>query len=163
MASWKLWMSNLRHSWKEFVKLTWRERWLLFQSFVFLAMIAAGLHLMNFQRLYSILVRFSTVPIGALGEDALQQASTTTRLVQAAASRMPFTITCLVRSTTLWWFLRRQGIASEIRIGVNQHDGEFQAHAWIEFNGVVLNDRDDIHLQYAAFDRNTVPNGTEWV
>ena len=163
MAFLKQSTSSMQHSWSKYCRLTWQERWLLFQAFAFLPLIAVGLHLMNFQRIRSILLRFSTEPVDVCGDDAMQQASTTARLVQATASRIPFKITCLTRSTTLWWLLRRQGIASEIRIGVNQHDGEFQAHAWIEFNGVVLNDRDDIHLQYAAFDRNTVPNGTEWV
>jgi hypothetical protein len=163
MASWKLWMSNLRHSWKEFVQLTWQERWLLFQSVVFLALIAAGLHLMNFQRLRSLLLRFSSVSPDVCGDAALEQASTTSRLVQAAASRMHFNITCLARSTTLWWLLRRQGIASEIRIGVNQQEGEFQAHAWVEIDSIVLNDKADIHHHYAAFDRITLPKGTEWV
>ena len=156
-------MSSLQNDWKEFNQLTWQERWLLFQVFMLLPLIAAGLQLMNFQRLHSILMRFSTVPIGAFGEDALQQASTTTRLVQAVASRMPFTITCLARSTTLWWFLRRQGIASEIRIGVNQQEGDFHAHAWVEADGIVLNDKPDIHQQYSAFEKITLPDGAEKV
>jgi hypothetical protein len=156
-------MGNLRHSWKEFVQLTWQERWLLFQSFVFLALIAAGLHLMNFQRLRSLLLRFSSVSSDVCGDAALEQAFATSRLVQAAASRMHFNITCLARSTTLWWLLRRQGIASEIRIGINQQEGEFQAHAWVEIDSIVLNDKADIHHHYAAFDRITLPKGTEWV
>lgn len=153
--------NSVHHSWSKFCQLTWQERWLLFQAFAFLPMIAVGLHLMGFQRLRSVLLRFSTAPPDVCIQDSLQQGSVTARLVQAAASRMPFWISCLVRSTTLWWFLRRQGIPSEILIGVNLNDGEFHAHAWVETGGIVLNDRDDIHQQYGAFEQITLPAGTE--
>ena len=38
-------------------------------------------------------------------------------------------------------------------IGVRRQDGEFLAHAWVEREGAVLNDRSDVRLHYAAFDR----------
>jgi len=141
--------------------LTWQERWLLLQAFVFLPLIAAALHLMNYQRLRSLLLRFSPVPDDIYEDAALHLATSISRLVQAATSRMPFTISCLVRSTTLWWFLRRQRIPSDIRIGVNQQQDTFHAHAWVEINGVVLNDRADIHEQYFAFEQISLQNGVE--
>jgi len=161
MASWKLRTGNLQQSWSKFFQLTWQERWLLLQAFVFIPLIAVSLRLMNFQRLHSILLGFSNDPPGVCGEAALQQAASISRLVQAAASRMPSKITCLVRSTTLWYLLRRQGIGSEIRIGVNQQGGEFHAHAWVEIDGIVINDRDDIHHQYSTFEQITMPDFKE--
>ena len=153
--------NSVKNDWNKFCQLTSQERWLLSQAFAFMPVIAVGLHLMGFQRLHSVLLRFSTTPPDACNEDSLQQGSVMARLVQAAASRIPFWISCLVRSTTLWWFLRWQGIPSEIRIGVNQNDGEFHAHAWVETGGIVLNDRDDIHQQYGAFEQITLPARTE--
>jgi len=48
--------------------------------------------------------------------------------------------------------LRRQGIDSDIRIGVRRGTfGQVEAHAWIEWNGEVLNDCADIAAQYAPF------------
>jgi hypothetical protein len=161
MVSWKLPTSNLQESWAKLFQLTWRERWILLQAIVFLPIIVAGLHCMNFQRLSSILVRFSPMSGEVCRDTAMQQAAATTHLVQVAASRTPFKITCLVRSTALWFLLRRQGIGSEIRIGVNQQGGKFKAHAWVESNGIVLNDRNDIHNQFAAFEQVILPDGTE--
>ena len=161
MVSWKLPTSNLQESWAKFFQLTWQERWMLLQAFVFLPLIAIGLHCMNFQRLSSILARFSPVPGEVCSDAAMQQAAATTHLVQAAASRTPFKITCLVRSAALWFLLRRQGIGSEIRIGVSQQESTFKAHAWVESNGIVLNDRNDIHNQFAAFEQIILPDGTE--
>ena len=161
MVSWKQQTNNLQESWDKFFQLSWQERWMLLQAFVFLPLIAAGLHCMNFQQLSSILVRFSPVPDEVCRDTAMQQAATTTHLVQVAAFRTPFKISCLVRSTALWFLLRRQGIGSEIRIGVSQQEGTFKAHAWVESNGIVLNDRNDIHNQFAAFEQIILPDGTE--
>jgi len=37
--------------------------------------------------------------------------------------------------------LRRRGItASRINVGVRRRNGEFEAHAWIELDGVVIGD-----------------------
>ena len=163
MALLKVSINSVKHDWREFCQLTRLERWLLFQAIVILPVIAAGLHFMNFQRLRAMLERFSPVPVGDNGDNALQQAAATSRLVQAAAARMPFTITCLVRSTALWYLLRRQGIASEIRIGVNRDKGEFHAHACVETHGVVLNDNPDIHHQYSPFEQIPLQNGVEKV
>jgi Transglutaminase-like superfamily len=55
--------------------------------------------------------------------------------------------------------LRRRGIATNVRIGARgNRQGEFQAHAWLEWNGEVLNDVADVSTQYrpfntSAFDR----------
>jgi hypothetical protein len=60
--------------------------------------------------------------------------------------------TCLVESLALWWLLRREGCAAELRIGVGKLAGRFEAHAWVECNGAVLNDADEVHRHYAGFD-----------
>ena len=162
MASWKLRQGSLQNSWGKFLELTWKERWLLLRVFAWLALISAGLHLMNFQRLRALLLRVSRPPAPSMHNDSAKaQAAVTSRLVQAAASRTPFKTACLVRSTTLWYLLRRQGIDSEIRIGVNREEGVFHAHAWVEIDGMVLNDRDDIHQHYVPFDQVPVPGSTE--
>ena len=161
MALLKQQSNNLQHSWSRFWQLTWQERWLLFQAFVLLLLTAVSLKLMNFQRVCSLLRRCSPMPDESQGDGALQQASATASLVQAAASRFPLEISCLVRSTTLWYLLRRQGIAGEIRIGVNKEDGAFAAHAWVEISGIVVNDRPGIHGQFKVFEKITPIDNTE--
>ena len=63
--------------------------------------------------------------------------------------------TCLTRSLTLWWMLRRAGIASDLRIGVRkgQNENSIQAHAWIEIAGNVINDEATVRTTYAVFER----------
>jgi ribosome-associated translation inhibitor RaiA len=58
----------------------------------------------------------------------------------------------LAKSLTLWWLLGRQGIASHLRIGIRKEKDKFEAHAWVERDGVALNEPDEHHHHYAAFD-----------
>ena len=43
--------------------------------------------------------------------------------------------TCLSRSLALRKILDWKGIQTDLRIGVDNADREFRAHAWLEFNG----------------------------
>ncbi len=72
----------------------------------------------------------------------------------------PYKGNCLSRSLALSWLLRRQGIESDLRIGVRNHEGEFQAHAWVECQSQVLNDASDVASRYRPFDERF---GPEWV
>jgi len=81
-----------------------------------------------------------------------QDVQLTARLVKAAVRYSLWQPSCLEESLTLWWLLARQGIASEVRIGVRKHAEEFEAHAWVERDGVALNEPEGKHQHYAAFE-----------
>lgn len=76
--------------------------------------------------------------------------ATATRLDLAARHLFPRT-NCLERSLTLQWLLRRRGIGTNLRIGARKESEHFEAHAWIELHGVVLNDPDEAHRHFAPF------------
>jgi Transglutaminase-like superfamily len=80
------------------------------------------------------------------------RAMLTAGMVTAAARRSPVQAGCLERSLTLWWLLKRQGIACHIRIGTRRVGDKFDAHAWVECEGQPLNEPDDLHKHYAAFE-----------
>jgi|SRR5438477_8119479 len=75
----------------------------------------------------------------------------TTRMIAAAARHSPIHSTCLERSLSLWWLLGRQGIASQLRIGVRKDGQKFGAHAWVERDGIAIGESEAPHLHYAAF------------
>lgn len=79
--------------------------------------------------------------------------STLVRMVNAAADRGPVKANCLPRSLTIWWLLRRRGLECELRLGVKPRDEAIQAHAWVEFEGRVLNDEPGVQQQFSAFER----------
>jgi hypothetical protein len=72
-------------------------------------------------------------------------------LVNLAARHAPFPATCLTRSMLLDWILRRRGIASRLHIGVRLTQGVLDAHAWVEYEGVPINDDPDVGRRFAAF------------
>jgi hypothetical protein len=53
---------------------------------------------------------------------------------------------------TLWWMLRREGVEGELHIGARKQGTRFEAHAWVELDGQVLNDGEEVHQHYARFD-----------
>jgi len=77
----------------------------------------------------------------------------TCRMVKAAEHYGIARATCLEESLALWYLLGRKGIPSRLRIGVRKQSEKFEAHAWVEYEGVALNQRDELHHHYAPFER----------
>lgn len=71
--------------------------------------------------------------------------------VARVARRLPLRSPCLVRSVSAQAMLARRGVPSDLRIGVRPAEGMLEAHAWLEVDGVVVNDRADIGGSFAAF------------
>ncbi len=72
-------------------------------------------------------------------------------LVNTAAGHSPFPATCLTRSLLLVWLLNRRGVKSDLRIGVRLTQGALEAHAWVECDGIPVNDRLDVIRQFEPF------------
>jgi hypothetical protein len=86
-------------------------------------------------------------------------AALTVRMVRAAVHHGIGSPSCLEESLALWWLLGRQGIVSQLRIGIRKENAKFEAHAWVEFEGAALNEPEDQHHHYAAFEGevSTIP------
>ena len=76
----------------------------------------------------------------------------TVRMVRAAARYGIGSPTCLEKSLALWWLLERQQIRVALRIGTRMNNGAFEAHAWVEQEGASLDDQEEPHRQYVAFE-----------
>jgi hypothetical protein len=90
----------------------------------------------------------------SLSQSAVNYSSieTTCRMVRAAEHYSPGHATCLEESLALWYLLQAQNISAVVRIGIRKQSHKFEAHAWVEQNGVALNQQDEHHRHYAAFD-----------
>jgi hypothetical protein len=92
-------------------------------------------------------------------QGALAQAQETAYALAVAVKYGPWKPKCLVRSMALGWFLGSKRVPFELKIGVPGEksitgtDGtlDFSAHAWVEFEGVVLNDKPNIADEFQAF------------
>lgn len=134
--------------WKKFASLTFREKWLVVQALIGFLLCAAALRLLSFQRLTALVERL--VPLGQTPSHGNHiDARRLAWLVGAAAARGPYRANCMKRSLVLWVFLRRDGFDSSLVIGVRKQGEKFDAHAWVEYDGVVLNDRLDIAEVFA--------------
>ena len=144
----------------KFLRLSALEQGLFIQALIILPFTAIALRLVGFKRCQSALARLTpfgeTVATGKQ-ECLIQKAHTTARLMKAAVRHGLYQGNCLPQSLALWWLLRRQGIDTELRIGVRKDADRFEAHAWVEYLGVVLNDLADVHQRFVAFEGRMVP------
>lgn len=147
---------------RRFKALEPRARGLFLRAAVLLPFISLSLRLRGFRatqsslqkRLPSALAAISDQSSGpqASGTPAESTAALTARMVRSAARRTWGRPACLEQSLALWWLLGRQGIASTVRIGTRKTGQKFEAHAWVECDGVALNEVEAPHEHYAAFD-----------
>jgi hypothetical protein len=80
----------------------------------------------------------------------LHAAQRAAALAEIAGRRGAVRATCLRQALFLHWLLRRQGLLPVLRLGVRKTDGVFDAHAWVELDGVPLGQSELLHT---AFER----------
>ena len=129
---------------------------MFFRAVVLLPAISLSLRLRGFGATQESLRNFSVASNpgkcssenGANGE----RVKMAVRMVNAAARYGWGQPTCLEKSLVLWSLLRQQGTASSLRIGARKNGGKLEAHAWVECDGVALNEPGNEHRHYATFD-----------
>jgi transglutaminase-like putative cysteine protease len=145
--------------WGKFRRLPAEEKATLFAALALLLGVRVGLRALGLQRVLATLDRRLTLA-PAEGTDTDFLALRTARLVAVAARLAGGT--CLARSIVLVSLLKRRGIPAELRIGVRKTEGGFEAHAWVEAAGTILNDGPDIAERFTAFDRNFALARASW-
>ena len=146
---------------RRFSALDRDARWMFVRAAQLLPAISLSLRIRGFRFTQAALQRFASGRKGWTAEQprlamssALprQRTQIAARMVRAAVRRSPMKLTCLEESLALWFLLRREGISAELRIGARKTSGKFEAHAWVECHGEALNQPEDLHARYAAFD-----------
>lgn len=130
------------------------QRWLLLQALLLLPLVALSLKWWGVKWTQGGLARLlpaAKMPLWA--GDRISKIVQTTRMVRLAVKYCQPWAKCLQKSLVLWGLLRHQGIECELRIGVRREASNFEAHAWVECEGFVLNDAGDVRDRFATFDR----------
>jgi len=138
---------------RRFSALEWPAQTLFLRSLLMLPLVGLSLKFRGFDATRSTLrksLSHNEPQAGSGSQD--KQISLTAHMVNAADRHGPFHPSCLVKSLTLWWLLGRQGITSRLRVGVRKEGGNLEAHAWVEREGTALNEPEERHHHYAAFD-----------
>jgi len=126
---------------------------LLVRALVMLPLVALSLKFRGFDATRSTLRKMiENVTRQADAVSLGKQIALTAHVVNAADRHGFVHPSCLVKSLTLWWLLGRQGITSELRVGVRKESENLEAHAWVERESIALNEPEERHHHYAAFD-----------
>lgn len=142
------WLKLAIRKCRSFWRLDGDNRRLLLQSFLLLFLVALSLKFWGFKRTQAFFQLKKPKKPGFCSQKIIK----TTRMVQLAARYCQPWANCLKKSLVLWGLLRRQGIESELRIGVQKESGNFAAHAWVEYEGFVLNDSPNVRDRFSMFD-----------
>lgn len=109
--------------------LSWRERALLAETVLALALASLALALMPFRRVMAFVRPANPRALAAPDED--RAVASVRRAVRACARRVPWRALCLEQALASHWLLRRRGIAATVHYGVARVDDRLQAHAWV--------------------------------
>ena len=120
--------------------------------------IAISIRLLGFRKTRGLLA-FSTklllklTPAPALGhEQRTQILKEILRAMKIAIRHAPYSGNCLSRSLSLHTITQRHAIPTSLQIGTKIENGDFSAHAWVEFQDTPLNDSSNIGEIYQAFE-----------
>src|SRR5689334_11206041 len=139
MVSWSTRVTNTH----KLRQLSREELSLLLQAVLLLPMLHIALSLWGYARVLralEILTQLRSSNPSLTQPWTKERARIITRMVSIASQHGWYKATCLRKSMLTWWFLRREGIQSNICFGVRISDRELEAHAWVERAGVILND-----------------------
>jgi len=85
----------------------------------------------------------------AVNESMQRRVEHIIRLSETAARNHVRTMNCLRRTLAQQRLLRRRHLTSRIHIGVRKGETALEAHAWLSWQGRVLNDAADVSKRYA--------------
>ena len=123
------------------------------RALVMLPIVSASLRTVGFRATQTALQKILFTPNSEQNPDSVRtRIALTAHMVNSAGRHGLVRGSCLAKSLTLWCLLGGQGIASQLRIGIRKENGKFEAHAWVERDGVALNEPEDHHRHYSAFD-----------
>ncbi len=126
------------------------ERWLALRLLVLLPLIDLSLRSIGFQRSRAWLSRLAPPEVAtvAVDRDAVAAAQRLAGLARSVGARSPWRTSCLRQALAVWWLLRRRRLPAELKIGVIRRDPPFQAHAWVELDGVALDPEAAAHVAF---------------
>jgi len=138
---------------RRFGHLRGSERTTVLQAAFCLFVTWIGLRVVGFRRWKNLIdLLVSPAQCAALPEPArLPEAATVTRLLSAAARHFILRTNCLEQALTLYFLLRHRGILADLRFGARKESARLEAHAWVSYLGVPLNEDLGEHRHFLPF------------
>ena len=138
----------MTNKWEKIKHLSLWELLLLSKALLMLPLTTLGLQLFGYKTVQTVLKL--SLPVNSISSDseALPKAQKIAKMIRIAAAHGPFGATCLTQSMVLCRCLQRQGIGCDLRLGARVENGDFEAHAWVEVDGVPVNDTEDVRERF---------------
>lgn len=138
---------------RRFSALPWPARRQFLRAAVLLPWVAIRLKVSGFQATRDALLRgVAKQPLPDESRNCRDRVEMIARMVRAAAHHGVGSPSCLEESLVLLHALAKQGIPAQLRIGVKRDQPKFEAHAWVECEGVALNESDALHDHCTPFE-----------
>jgi hypothetical protein len=132
----------------------WRT---LAEAYLWVTTAWLGLRLVGYLRLKTAL---ADARVGRVRPYDRSELGELAEAVDVAARNHLLSITCLPRSLALCRLARARGFPAEIQFGVARRGAGFRAHAWVEVDGHIVGDRQDVDIEFARLE-GIVGDGTE--
>lgn len=116
------------------------DRRALRAAFIWLLLVDIALRTVGLRRLVPGAHSVLTTRSEDVNAEDLRRASRYAYWLDVAARHHIVRARCLHKSLALHLWLRREGVPSDVRIGVRKTDGGLTAHAWVELGGYIVND-----------------------
>ena len=142
--------------WRRFRRLSGFERGVVLEAAVELPIAWLGVRLLGFRLCEAafqkprIASRETKLPTA----ETLDVARRIAHLRAATAASLFFRTGCLEQSLVLRGMLRSRGMNPELRIGARKKANRFEAHAWVELDGIVLDGGGTEHLHFVPFEHS---------
>ena len=138
-------LTESRTRWARWRALGAGDRRRLLALAVLLPLIDLALRSAGFVRTQRWLTRHGeTRPLRACTPQALAEAERLAQLASIAGRHGAWTNTCLRQALVVQWWLRREGLPAQLRIGAQRGEEGLQAHAWVELEGMALAQGDSL-------------------
>lgn len=135
------------------------ERGLYLRLVAGLSVIHALLATLGYVRTRACLLRHVGRVEGRLANTSdLHSAQRLAALAAIAGRRGLLSATCLRQALLVDWLLHRRGLNPILQLGVRKRDDKFDAHAWVELEGVALGQAAIEHQPFPNHGQRTPPS-----
>ena len=99
---------------------------------------------------------FDKPPVGTLCNSHFSEAVALriAHLAEVTSLNLFFRTSCLEHSLVLCRTLRRRGMSADLRIGARKEANRFEAHAWVELDGTVIDSSGAEHSHFVPFEQS---------
>ena len=143
--------------WRRFRRLSGFERGVVLEAVAGLPIAWLGVRFLGLRVSKTALGRTRVAPFrnSQFSEtDTLNGARRIAHLAAVTSSNLFFRASCLEQSLVLCHMLRRRGMNADLRIGARKEANRFEAHAWVELDGTVIDSSGAEHSHFVPFEQS---------